>query len=304
MSTPQISFRFLSIAGACVLNVAALFAQDVPPVATASPQAVNVDIRAGPMAASNELAKRIGRAPDIQPERRIEAAQQALAALQAASPGAEVTFSATTGGAQLVRNLRGSLTQAAPGAAGFDIVRDFVTAYAPLYGLSPGDLSSLRSLGESVSRGSGLRMVRLEQVVNGLRVFQSETRFTLDREGRLLRSDGLLVPGVGAAGEARVTMTAPQALAFAAASVGISIDSGDVRVEQRAGKQVLRTSNARITDPVPSELIYFALAPGVLVPAWMQVIFTDGPGDFTTIVDATTGTLLWRKNIRQNAVPR
>ena len=44
--------------------------------------------------------------------------------------------------------------------------------------------------------------------------------------------------------------------------------------------------------------MYFPLAPGVLVLAYEQMTYTDGPGDYLTVVDATTGTLLWRKNVR------
>ena len=37
------------------------------------------------------------------------------------------------------------------------------------------------------------------------------------------------------------------------------------------------------------------------MPAWQQVTFTKGPGDWMTLVDAGTGILLWRKNIRSYA---
>ena len=47
-----------------------------------------------------------------------------------------------------------------------------------------------------------MRMVRVEQVVNGHAVFQSETRFILDRDGRIYRSTGLIIP--------EATATAPK----------------------------------------------------------------------------------------------
>ena len=43
------------------------------------------------------------------------------------------------------------------------------------------------------------------------------------------------------------------------------------------------------------------LAPGVLVPAWSLVAFTSGKEDWYSIVDAQTGDVLWRKNIRAYA---
>jgi hypothetical protein len=60
-------------------------------------------------------------------------------------------------------------------------------------------------------------------------------------------------------------------------------------------------NHPQISGNVPSELVYFPIAPGVLVLAWSQVTMTEGDGDWYTLVDANTGTLLWRKNIRAHA---
>ena len=60
-------------------------------------------------------------------------------------------------------------------------------------------------------------------------------------------------------------------------------------------------NNPNIAGNVTSKLVYFPLAPGILVPAWSQVTFTNGSGDWYTLVDASSGKLLWRKNIRANA---
>src|SRR5678816_100044 len=51
---------------------------------------------------------------------------------------------------------------------------------------------------------------------------------------------------------------------------------------------------------VRSKLVYFPVAPGILKLAWSQTTFTDGDGDWYTLVDATSGKLLWRKNMRAN----
>ena len=57
----------------------------------------------------------------------------------------------------------------------------------------------------------------------------------------------------------------------------------------------------QVAGTVTSQLVYFPLAPGVLVLAYQQTTFTNGPGDWLTLVDASNGTLLWRKNIRSYA---
>lgn len=233
---------------------------------------------------------------------QIQALRQGVARLRAVSPGAEVSFSPLSGAAEVVRNPLGALTGPAPGRPGVDIVRDFLHANADLYGLSDADLAALRCMGESVNPRSGLRMVRCEQTVHGLPVFQSDTRITLDRSGQIIRAVGLLAPHAPANALAvSPQVTAQQALAAAMKSVGIDLDPAAMRLEDASpdgAKGEVAAGDPRIQGGVASQLVYFPLAPGVLVPAWQQVTFTKGPGDWMTLVDAGTGILLWRKNIR------
>ena len=186
------------------------------------------------------------------------------------------------------------------------MVRDFLRSQQALYGLSDDEIDALHLKGESASPKSGARMVRVDQVIRGLPVFQSETRFLLDRNGRLVRSVGLLVPRASVIAPLPVArISAEQALAVAMKSVGIEVDAARVRIvdDVAPGKRgaVSAPEAEQIKGAPSTQLVYFPLAPGVLVPAWMQVTFTRGPGDWTTLVDATTGTVLWRKNIRNYA---
>jgi hypothetical protein len=89
-------------------------------------------------------------------------------------------MSPLTGAVEVLRNTRGALSGPAPGRSGEEIVRSFVRANGAVYGLARADVATLNFLGESVSPGSGMRMIGVEQVVNGLPLFQSETRFILD----------------------------------------------------------------------------------------------------------------------------
>lgn len=229
----------------------------------------------GPMAADLDAMARTATAAK-------PAMDQGLAELRAGAPNATVAISSLTGSAEVVRAPGGALTPAASGPAR-DIVLSFLRRNAAVYGLLPEQTDELEVLGESLSRESGLRMVRLRQTVHGLQVFQSEMRALLDRDGRLVRTVGRLVPGVdggkvpalSAAGQ----LAPEKALAAALATVGNP-------AVQRTGK---------------SELVYFPLAPGVLIPAWSQVAFVAGPADWYMVVDAATGTLLYRKNIEHQA---
>jgi subtilisin-like proprotein convertase family protein len=231
--------------------------------------------------------------------------RDALAQLQRDLPGADATFSSFTGGVDVVRNPRGALTPPSGAANAESVARGFLQTHAALYGLSDDDLGTLQVRGESLSRGSGLRMVRMEQSVHGLPVFQSDSRFLVDRQGRLVRTIGTLMPGAAAAAAPSPTVTAGQAFITAMQSVGVAVSAGDITVVPLgvalSDKTELRVNDAHIGGPAISQLVYFPLAPGVLVLAYQQVTFTDGPGDWLTLVDATNGALLWRKNIRSYA---
>src|SRR5205085_8524455 len=133
---------------------------------------------------------------------------------------------------EVVSRPNGALTPPAPGRASVDIIRDWLSSNQALYGLSTAEVEGLHFIGESVSRGNGLRMVRMEQRVNGLPVFQSETRFLLDREGRLVKTLGVLVPNASALAPPPGKEMAPQqALVAAMASVGIDLAAQSVNAK-------------------------------------------------------------------------
>ncbi|HKY42534.1 MAG TPA: M36 family metallopeptidase [Pyrinomonadaceae bacterium] len=236
---------------------------------------------------------------------RKAAIEKALARLKTFSRGAEVKSSPLTGGVEVLRSTTGALSAQAAGRNGEDIVRGFINANRDLYGLSPNDIASLKFSGESVSAGNGMRMVRVEQTVNRLPVFQSDTRFILDAQGRVMRSTGLIIPGVQTlALTFDELISAQAALSVAMNSVEIQIDPSQATLTNANadGTEVeIVANNPNISGIVTSKLVYFPLAPGILVPAWSQVTFTNGSsGDWYTLVDATSGKLLWRKNIRDN----
>ena len=253
-------------------------------------------------AMTNAKAKAAMRA--VQHKKITRDLQDGLAHLQTKARGANATISAETGAVEVVSGA-GTLTEAAPGKSGFDIVKDFLKENASLYGLADADIAKLHFIGESVSPASGLRMVRVEQTVNGHPVFQSETRFTMDRDGRIIRSVGLMIPdATGTASAPTTTVTPQNALVSAMSSVDLVLDPSRMTLANSkpdGSKSKVTVNDPQITGSVPTELVYFPIAPGVLVPAWSQVGFTSGEGDWYTLVDANTGDLLWRKNIRAHA---
>ncbi len=264
----------------------------------------NLDIRVTEPKTMSGIAAANASSITKQLQARKTAVDQGLARLRTLSRGAQAKSSPLTGAVEVLRSTTGALSGPAPGRNGADIVRSFISANSDIYGLSSKDIASLRFIGESYSSGNGMRMVRVEQTVNGLPIFESETRFILDAQGRVFRSTGLIIPSVKADPvEFEGLLSAPAALSIAMSSVDIQTDTEKASLENANadGTEVqVVANNPNISGNVTSKLVYFPLAPGILVPAWSQVIFTNGSADWYTIVDASSGKLLWRKNIRAN----
>lgn len=228
----------------------------------------------------------------------------AIRSLRASLPALDVRVSALTGAPAVVRNPAGALTL--PSAARTEeIVRGFLGRQAPLYGLTAADLGDLYVLGESAGGASGLRMLRMEQRIDGRPVFQSETRFLVTRDGRLVGSVGRMVPrarATTAAAPAANLITAPSAVSRLLASVGKTADPGAFTIAgETPGGTLLEEASDAVAGPVTARQVLFPLAPGVLVPAWSLVVFTEGDADWYAVVDAQTGDVLWRKNMRNYA---
>ena len=228
--------------------------------------------------------------------------EEGIKALKQRVPDAEVELSPVTGGVEIVRSSKG-LSDAAPVRSGKAIVRDFLRNNKALYGLSQSQIDAMHFIGESVTPESGLRMVRAEQMLNGYPIFQSETRFILDRDGRMFRTVGALIPKPSAPVSALLgLMPSPDALRAALTSLDVEADTGRMSVKETgedSGKFEIRTTDPNIKGSVISKLVYFPVAPGVLVPAWSQTIFSND-GDWYILTDAREGTVLWRKNIRSD----
>ena len=269
---------------------------------------VNFDIRVGARGNLDRVIKKS--APSMNANAVAATAKKqksdldaSLKRLQAKRPGAEASLSPLTGALEVLRSPNG-LSSAAHGMDASQIVRDFLSRNSRIYGLAASDLEQLDFIGESTTPVSGLRMVRVAQNVNGIPVFQSETRFILDREGRIIRSLGLMVPEASSIASGISNLIPPdEALARTMSAMGVQLDAARIRTKTVASNNTkfeIEANDPRISRVTHSRLVYFPAAPGVLIPAWSQTIF-GANADWYILVDASDGTLLWRKNIRSDA---
>jgi fimbrial isopeptide formation D2 family protein len=291
----------LAACGSPLLAIAAPPLLAKPPLGTMVDSRVNLPAAYKLAAGARTNAVQAGRAAlPVQ----VKATAAAITALKKGMPALEVTVSNLTGAAATVSNRSGALTSAAPGRSE-DIVRAFLAQNGGLYGLSAADLSDLVALGDSPGGTSGLRMLRMEQQIDGVQVFQSETRFLLDREGRLVRTTGQMVPHARSQApelKSASLMTPQDAVVKFLAAQGKSASASSFKVTSDAnGRLQLAETDDYVAGPVTARQVLFPLSPGVLVPAWSLVMFTTGDQDYYAVVDAETGALLWSKGIRDYA---
>jgi hypothetical protein len=238
-------------------------------------------------------------------DERLAAIDQAIGRMSQQSPGLRVRRSQVSGGVDALYSEAGAMSKAAPGADSEQIAREFLLAHRVLYGLSVGDIEQLQVLGDSPGGRSGLRMLRLEQRVAGMPVFESELRVLIDREGRVWRVLGALVPGV--MGDVpKLTgadlIGADEAMSRLLGWSGFALDARSVVASKRAGTDWMTlAAPAPVAGPASARLVWFPLAPGVLIPAWSLTVFTTGGEDWYAVVDARSGDLLWRRNMREYA---
>jgi hypothetical protein len=230
-----------------------------------------------------------------------DAMQREIERLRAALPGAEARFSPLSGSAEVVRNLRGSLTPPQARRSAETAARAFVASHAGLYGLRREEADALELVGESRSPRSGLTLVRLRQSVQGVPVFQGELRCLVDEEGRLFATAGRLAPSGPRQAPAPGRFSEPRD-AVRAALAAIGLEAGpDMRFEARSpdGRAwEITGAHPEVARAIRGSLVYFPLGSGALAPAWSQIVLTRSHSDWYLVVDATDGTLLYRKNLR------
>ena len=193
------------------------------------------------------------------------------------------------------------------------VLRRFVSQNAALYGLTKGEAEMLKAGSRYVNPARNLSWLSLRQQIDGIPVFQGELLAAFTRNGELVRTVSNLAAGLETEGKptrssaeergivaqsVETKLSAADAVARAAQSIGISIDpNGLVLKEASADGTSFVFERGPFSNEIEVSLVYFALKGGVVNLAWSMVLWLDSPPAYYTLVDASEGELLWRKNI-------
>lgn len=194
---------------------------------------------------------------------------------------------------------RGStLTDPSPDDAA-TIAKRFVSENSPLFATSDAELRSARvSARETGGQGAFTRLA-LEQRANGIRVFDSEMLFVIDREGRLVSQSGGFLPGIERRAPAPTPRLSPvEALVRAAEACGAQLTSpvAAVRDDTPSRARVVFASD-EIDLRTEAAVVYYPVTRDEIRLAY-QVLLYGAPtyiDSYLILVDAQTGELLLRE---------
>ena len=174
-------------------------------------------------------------------------------------------------------------------------LRTFAKENADLIGVTDSQADSLMPTAEYSNPNGELSYSSLEQRINGIPVFQGEINAGFNKRGEMFRVINNLAPGLDAGSLSTDFGDAARAAQMAAENLGI-----------KAG-QIDLTENSSFSDdqkktfgggdwPTTAEKMYFPTEPGIAVPAW-RVLIWEKSDAYYVMVDAASGTILWRKDI-------
>ncbi len=201
---------------------------------------------------------------------------------------ADIQIDPLTGTARSIQRLDGALTRPAAGDRA-DVAMRWLEANHSALGLTSADVDALTLSDRTLNRYTGVTHLRYRQSYGGIPTFDGGVRVNLDRGGRLLTVTGSPVSGL------RVASVAPQLDAVAALqalerNVGVSkpinVTSGPAGV-----RQVTHFAHGDF-----ARLVLFD-APGGVRLAWHLTYQATSLAYYDAVVDAGTGTILFRQNL-------
>jgi subtilisin-like proprotein convertase family protein len=301
---PQALFAFVLLAATTIVT----FAQpgDRSPFLGGAPAPAhpNFDIRSykadpaweGKADAADYLAKH--EAPAARLQDLAVSRVTGVALLEQAYPGVKVESNPATRGTELV-TAPGTSFLTGPSGDRTGTLRGFLAANAAAYGLTEAQVGELQVVADYLNPAGNMGYAEFEQRFNGIPVFQGYVRGGFTAKGELARTTGLLATGVEASALGTTpALTAAQAVAAAAATVGWSVAEASLVEQPSAIAGQVKFGRANMADEPTAWLVYFPLGPGALRLAWATQIWSTSDA-FLTVLDAETGTLLFRKNLTE-----
>ncbi len=179
-----------------------------------------------------------------------------------------------------------------------EILRNFVRENNSLIGVSDAQTDSLKVTADYTNPDGNLSYAHLEQFINDVPVFRGEVKAGFTKSGEMIRVINNLAPGLDYESLSTDFRNSTDAVRSAFRHINSEPTKLDVERNDAASTD-LKTVFGNGDWATTAEKMYFPTEPGVARPAWRVLIWLP-VNAFYVIVDAETGTMLWRKNIGED----
>ncbi|HVE56711.1 MAG TPA: M36 family metallopeptidase [Pyrinomonadaceae bacterium] len=176
-----------------------------------------------------------------------------------------------------------------------EILRSFVKENNSLIGVSDTQADNLKVTADYTNPDGNLSFAHLEQFIGGIPVFRGEVKAGFTKGGEMIRVINNLAPGLDYESLSTDFRNPADAVKAAAGYINYDLKSTDTAPNAAASTD-LKTVFGEGDWATTAEKMYFPTEPGVAVPAW-RVLIWEPVNAYYVIVDANSGTMLWRKNI-------
>ncbi|HKX84171.1 MAG TPA: M36 family metallopeptidase, partial [Pyrinomonadaceae bacterium] len=179
-----------------------------------------------------------------------------------------------------------------------DILKNFLKENTSLTGLSAGQIDELSVTADYTNPDGNLSFALLEQEFDGIPVFRGEIKAGFTKQGEMIRVINNLAPGIDVSSLSSNFGDPAEAVRAAAGYIKHQLTPAEQSLnaaESTELKSVFGTGDWATT----AEKMYFPTEPGIAVPAW-RVLIWEPVNAYYVVVDAQSGTMLWRKNITED----
>ncbi|MGE3466497.1 MAG: M36 family metallopeptidase, partial [Pyrinomonadaceae bacterium] len=179
-----------------------------------------------------------------------------------------------------------------------EVLKNFLRDNSRLVGTRIEQIDDLKVVADYTNPDGNLSFVELNQEIAGIPIFRGEVKAGFTKAGQIVRVINNLAPGVDVNSVSADFGDPLDAVAAAAKNLNVPLGKLDLRENPRS-TTTLRTVLGHGDSATTAEKMYFPTEPGVAVPAW-RVLIWQPANAYYVIVDAKTGTVLWRKNITED----
>ena len=176
-----------------------------------------------------------------------------------------------------------------------EILRNFVKENNQLIGVDDQQANALKVTADYTNPDGNMSFAHLEQTINGIPVFRGEVKAGFTKDGRMIRVINNLAPGLDYGSLSTDFRDPLDAVKAAAGYINHDLRAADVSLNGKFSTE-FKAVFGRGDWATTAEKIYFPTEPGIARAAW-RVLIWQPVNAYYVIVDAETGTMLWRKNI-------